>query len=258
MFTIKDHFLFKKGERVDFVATPNHGGRFTPEYLIFHFTAATTAQSSISWFKSKEAKASAHLLIDRSGNVTQFAPLNVICWHAGQSVWNGIDGLNAHSIGIEFVNGGRLQRQGARFICQVDQQIVTDYIEKENKLGLPGIWQKYTDEQIKAGLQVTQAIKAGYNIKELLGHEDVSPGRKTDPGPAFPWDIFGGAPGEVENKTTVDVNLRKGPGTNYEAIKVLSKGTAVEKVREENGWTFVKVARVAPILLGWIKSNYIS
>ncbi|MBC7850632.1 MAG: N-acetylmuramoyl-L-alanine amidase, partial [Chitinophagaceae bacterium] len=108
------------GKPVNFVATPNKGGLFAgtfPSYLVMHYTAATTANSAINWFANKNAKASAHLLIARDGTVTQFAPFNTITWHAGDSQWTGLIGLNRYSIGIELVNAGRLQKTGNNYVC---------------------------------------------------------------------------------------------------------------------------------------------
>src|SRR3954462_1180108 len=102
--TIKSHLLYNAdGEQVSFVPTPNRAGKYTPQYLVMHYTAATSPNGSISWFQNPTAKASAHLLIDRDGHITQFAPFNIITWHAGVSQWNGINGLNSCSIGIELV-----------------------------------------------------------------------------------------------------------------------------------------------------------
>src|SRR5687767_4497107 len=99
---ITDNFLINDQNRqVDFQATPNKGRVFTPQFLVMHYTAATEAKGSTSWFLSKKAEASAHLIIDRDGAITQFAPFNVITWHAGTSQWNGLIGLNKFSIGIE-------------------------------------------------------------------------------------------------------------------------------------------------------------
>ena len=117
------------GKPVHFVATPNKGGIFfffSPRYLIMHYTAATTGQSAINWFANKAAKASAHLLIGRDGTITQFAPFNTVTWHAGDSQWAGLAGLNKHSIGIELVNAGRLQKTSGNFVCAVDKRVVPD------------------------------------------------------------------------------------------------------------------------------------
>lgn len=117
---ILNHLLFDaQGKQVSFKATPNKGVRYIPQYLVIHYTAATTAESAISWFMMPIAQASAHLLIGRDGTITQFAPFNVVAWHAGTSIWNGIVGLNKHSIGIELVNAGRLAKAGDKFFVRL-------------------------------------------------------------------------------------------------------------------------------------------
>ncbi len=72
---ISNNFLFDNANKqIDFRPTPNKGGKYIPQYLVMHYTAATEAKGSISWLLSKEAKASAHLIIDRDGTITQLLP----------------------------------------------------------------------------------------------------------------------------------------------------------------------------------------
>ena len=124
---IVNHLLFdNNNQQVEFRPTPNKSGKYTPKFLIMHYTAATQAKGSISWFLFKDANASAHLLIDRDGTITQFAPFDTVCWHAGESQWNGIIGMNRHSIGIELVNGGRLKKSGHNWMCPVDKKSVSE------------------------------------------------------------------------------------------------------------------------------------
>lgn len=111
------------GKPVAFEQTPNKGGIYIPHYLVMHYTAVTRAAGSVSWFLNKNAKASAHLLIDRDGSIVQFTSFNEVTWHAGVSRWNG---LNQYSIGIELVNGGRLSKSGNNWMCPVDKRVVPD------------------------------------------------------------------------------------------------------------------------------------
>ena len=76
---IKNLLLYHDdGRPITYKATPNRGGKYTPQYLVIHYTAATTDASCISWFGNLVAQASAHLLIGRDGDITQFAPFNVV------------------------------------------------------------------------------------------------------------------------------------------------------------------------------------
>ena len=106
---IDNHRLIAdNGQPVRYVETPNHGGVMTPEYLVMHYTAGSSAESAVAWLCNPEAKASAHLVIGRDGSITQLAAFNRSAWHAGQSRWAGRNSLNAFSIGIELDNAGKL------------------------------------------------------------------------------------------------------------------------------------------------------
>ena len=97
------------GAQVPFVRSPNQGGALTPRYLIMHYTAGASAESSIRHLTKSGAGASAHLVIGRDGAVTQLVAFNKVAWHAGASRWQGLTGLNKRSIGIELDNAGPLE-----------------------------------------------------------------------------------------------------------------------------------------------------
>ena len=157
MIEIRNHILFIDGKQATYKASPNVGGVITPQYLIIHYTAAKTANSAISWMVSPTSQVSAHLHIARDGSVVQLVPFNIKAWHAGKSAWNGLDGLNSYSIGIELQN---------------------DSIED------------YTVKQLEITAEIGKALVAKYALKDVLGHSDIAPGRKVDPGPKFPMKIF--------------------------------------------------------------------
>lgn len=269
---IKNHLLFQDNDRqCAYVATPNRGGKYTPQYLTMHYTAATSASSTINWFKNPQARASAHLLIDRGGNVTQFAPFNVIAWHAGVSQWGGVVGLNAHSIGIELVNGGRLTKVGEGFICPVDQRSVaaSEVINARHKNeSQNAYWHQYTEPQLTAALDIAALLVQHYRLKDVLGHEDISPIRKSDPGPAFPMASFRSRAMGRQNErldlyhTTANVNVRSGAGTSFAQVMPFSlpKGTKVLELKREGNWSFVEVLDVVEDLNdleGWVSTKYL-
>lgn len=146
-----------KIEGVVFKPTPNKGGVITPKYIVMHYDAASNATSAINWMSDPKSKVSAHLHISREGVVTQLVDFNIKAWHAGISTWKGISGLNDHSIGIELQNSGS---------------------------------QEYTDVQIQKAIEVCEALVKNYPIKEIIGHSDIAPKRKVDPGKQFPWVRF--------------------------------------------------------------------
>lgn len=268
---ITKHLLFDNNNKpVDFKPTPNKGKTYTPQYLIMHYTAATEEKGSISWFLNKKAEASAHLLIDRDGSITQFAPFNVVCWHAGDSRWNGLVGLNKFSIGIELVNGGRLIKSGTNWICAVDKKAVPDndvIIARHKNENADSGWHVYSDLQLQVATEIATLLVKEYGLKDVLGHEDISPFRKSDPGPGFPMGSFRSkAMGRKETtphlfKTTTDVNIRTGAGTQFAAVtKPLPKNTEVEVLKREGTWSFVDVEGVVHGLNdveGWISSKFL-
>jgi N-acetylmuramoyl-L-alanine amidase len=268
---IKNHLLFASdGKQVSFRLTPNKGSRYTPQFLVVHYTAATTAQSAISWLINPVAQASAHLVIDRQGTVTQLAPFNIVTWHAGRSRWNGLEGLNKFSIGIELVNAGRLSKIGEKCICPVDKQPIKDddiIIATHKNETKESIWQEYTDKQIEVAQEISALLVSTYRLADILGHEDIAPIRKSDPGPAFPMKSFRaramGRHDETQDTyiTSAAVNIRAGAGTIFPTItQPLPLQTPVLVLRTEGNWSFVEVLDTVHGLMdleGWIFSKYL-
>jgi N-acetylmuramoyl-L-alanine amidase len=260
---IKNGFLFDdSGKQVPYKPTPNHGGTLAkPEYLIIHFTADTNPAATIGWFLNKAAQASAHLLIDREGNITQFAPFSVVCWHAGASAWNGISGLNSRSIGIELTNAGRVVKQGNTFRCSVDNGVVpADQVAllKHKNEKVATYWQTYTTKQLAAAARVAEILIKTYGLKDVLGHDDIAPGRKTDPGPAFDMPAFKVSAGNkpVEYKTTtVSLNVRSGPGTTFSILSTLPAGTRVAVEQSTGNWSKINVPSNG--LNGFVNNQYL-
>lgn len=269
---IKDHLLFDaNGNQVDYHPTPNKRGTYKPQYLIMHYTAVTTAQSTINWFLNRQASASAHLLIDRDGSVHQFAPFNEVCWHAGESHWAGLSGLNKYSIGIELVNGGRLTKVGESYICPVDKKTVPNQevmlaTHRNEQTEHP--WHEYTEQQLEVAQEIAAVMAHAYRLKDVLGHDDISPIRKSDPGPAFPMKSFRAKalgrenPTIDEYNTAVDLNIRSGPGTGFPVLtQPLPPNTKVLVMKREGNWSFVEVIDVVHGLMdleGWVFTKYLS
>ena len=129
-------------------------------FIIFHYTGMQSEIESIKRLKSTKAKVSCHYLINRSGNIIQMVKDNKSAWHAGKSKWKKFNNLNNNSIGIELVNKG-------------------------HKLG----YEKFTNMQIQSLIKLSLFLKKKYKIKRenFLGHSDIAPLRKKDPGEKFPW-----------------------------------------------------------------------
>lgn len=268
---IKQYLLYNDDDTpIPFVASPNVGGALQPEYLVIHFTAGRSIQSSIDWFCRPQAKASAHLVVGRDGSITQLVPFNKVAWHAGVSHWARRDGLNQFSFGIELDNAGKLHREGdtwrAWFGGEVPQQEVIEAVHK-NETQSAG-WQTYTENQIQNSLEVSNLLAREYDLKDVVGHEDIAPGRKVDPGPAFPMNSFRakvmGREGSESGvfRTTATLNIRSGPGTEFKAIpgSPLVPDTPVRVLEEQSPWCRVDVLRTnrrVSDMVGWVHSRFL-
>jgi N-acetylmuramoyl-L-alanine amidase len=264
------------GTPVSFRESPNHRGVLAPDYLLIHYTAGRSAEASISWLCNPRAKASAHLVIGRDGSVVQLVPFNVVAWHAGASAWRDGDerivGLNRRAIGIELDNPGRLVRRGERWRSLF---LGTEYADAEvieathkNESRAAG-WAVYPREQLDALLEVCAALVDAYPLRDVLGHDDVAPGRKSDPGPAFPLEslrarLFGRADdGEPARcVTTTDLNIRLGPGKQHPCVieRPLPLGARLEVLAIEGSWRRVDVLDVvdgARDVQGWVHGRYL-
>ncbi|MBK6904049.1 MAG: N-acetylmuramoyl-L-alanine amidase [Saprospirales bacterium] len=190
--TIENHIL----EGIQFKQTPNISGLkiVGPRFLILHYTASGNVPGTVDSLTRKGGNKSAHLVIGRDGEVVQLASFDQRAWHCGQSEWKGLESLNGYSIGIEFVNWGDLTedkdgvfRSWAGTIVPAHE--VVNAIHKNETI--PRDWQDFTPAQLAKGAEVARAILEAYpSIEEVLGHDDIAPGRKSDPGPAFPMQEF--------------------------------------------------------------------
>lgn len=159
------------------VASPNHDAR--PPYtridlLVIHnislppneyggdqierfFTNALDHTEHPYFEQLKGVRVSSHFLVRRDGSVIQFVPCTRRAWHAGVSSWSGRQRCNDFSIGIEL--------EGSDF-------------------------EPFTKRQYAALTRLTRQLKRKFPIRDIVGHSDIAPERKTDPGPFFDWDIF--------------------------------------------------------------------
>ena len=128
--------------------------------IIIHYTGMQSERESLKRLVSLKSKVSCHYLISRSGKIFRIVKDHHIAWHAGKSMWGKYKNLNKNSIGIELVNKG-------------------------HKYG----YQSFTKIQIKKLIYLCKSLKRKYRIKNklILGHSDIAPLRKIDPGEKFPW-----------------------------------------------------------------------
>jgi len=251
----------------DFQQSPNisEGTIMTPQLIVVHFTAGRSAESSISHLLKPGSGASAHLVIGLDGSVTQLARFNQRAWHAGRSSWRGRRDVNSFSIGIELDNPGRLEPVGDKYRAWFGTTYSADKVIKashkhEHKVSC---WHIYPEAQLEACMNVCEALAEHYAIADIVGHEDISPGRKTDPGPAFPMDnfrsrLFGrdtdSEPSVIEGRGSVNTNLlnfRDAPDGVLDGPP-LTEGTRVDILERQGDWLRVDVVR-----RGWVSAGYI-
>jgi len=179
---------------IPFHPSPNIGGTLhEPQIIVMHYTAGGTLASAVNWFASPASGVSAHLVIDRDGTIVQMVDFDRIAYHAGKSSWNGRQGCNNFSIGIELVNWGILQSVGDTLQTWTGSPIK---LEDAEYAALPGgrsaWWHKFTDTQINVAYDVCALLVREYGLVDIVGHCDVAPGRKVDPGALFPMQRFKG------------------------------------------------------------------
>lgn len=251
--------------------TPNKEGVIETKFIIIHFTAGGSAASSVSWFKNPKAGASAHLVIGRDGKIVQLIDFNRKAWHAGTSQWANWNGFNNFSVGIELENPGRLTKRGDKYFSWFEKEYpAQDVVERTHKHeDQASFWLSYTEKQIEATLEVCQELMKKYPILDILGHDDIAPFRKNDPGPMFPMESFRAKllgrqdeTGDIYKTTTDQVNIRKGAGTQFESITKLAKDTEVAFIKSSNAWFFVFVAekpkKGEEVIYGWIHNSLLT
>lgn len=273
---ISNHKLkCKNGDfSVSYEESPNCSGPFAnelPDTIVIHYTAGSSLSSSVNWLTNPQAKASAHLVIGKSGEIVQLVPFNIKAWHAGRSIWKGRQGLNHFSIGIELDNAGMLEKRADGFYTCFGKRIDNSQVVlaphkngKEEKA-----WEAFTEKQIDAVERICLILKEEYPITEIVGHDDIAPKRKTDPGPAFPLQnlrnnvLIGRADNHKDEASeerlsagivSADyLNIRSSPDGNSSLVsEPLPKGTKLAVIEEKAGWLRVKV-----ILEGWVSKKWV-
>jgi len=148
---------------MSFISAPSpnfDARRAPPDMVVIHYTGMSSGAAALERLGDPEAKVSAHYLIEEDGRVFVLVPEERRAWHAGVSFWKGERDVNAVSIGIELVNPGHDHGYRA-----------------------------FPDDQIEALIGLLDVIRGRWEIPNgrILGHSDVAPERKVDPGELFPW-----------------------------------------------------------------------
>ena len=148
--------------------SPNFDDRPAPgriKYLILHYTGMATGQAALERLCDPASAVSAHYMIEEDGRIFSLVAEDKRAWHAGVSSWGGERNINGLSLGIELVNPGH------------------------DAPGYRGDYRNFPDEQITSLIELCRDILARYDIRprHILGHSDVAPERKCDPGERFDW-----------------------------------------------------------------------
>ena len=146
--------------------TLNYSPNFDPKkrkfkqikFIIFHYTGMKNEKDAIQRLTNIKSKVSSHYFIKNNGEVITLVPELYVSWHAGISSWQNYKSINKHSIGIEISNPGH-----------------------DNN------YKKFSKKQIHSILKLSKYLIKKYKIKFVLGHSDIAPYRKKDPGEKFPW-----------------------------------------------------------------------
>lgn len=280
---IVDHILVSEGGEsfaIDAQKARDYGVRspkkdsgtlHNPDTVVVHYTASLKASGSIRTLYESSTKASAHIVIDENGNIVQLMPFDKKAWHAGESQMGTRKWLNHYSIGIEIVNAGFLQ-EGA------DGELRTWFntkVSKDRCIKLPhkydGVeryWQTYSEAQILAVTELCEVLAREYPVKHIVGHDDISPGRKQDPGPAFPLgkvsnsvlgardidhEIADDRTGDTAAVSANSLNIRESASaTAPKVAKPLAKGQKVKIIEERNGWY-----KVETTITGWVSKDFV-
>tara|TARA_B110000008_G_scaffold191676_1_gene190410 strand:- start:149 stop:892 length:744 start_codon:yes stop_codon:yes gene_type:complete len=133
------------------------------KFIIFHYTGMKKESEVITRLTDIKSKVSSHYLIKNNGEIITLVPDLFIAWHAGFSSWKNFKSLNKNSIGIEICNPGHNFK-----------------------------YKKFSKKQIQSILKLSKFLIKKFKIKKknILGHSDIAPSRKKDPGEKFPWEYF--------------------------------------------------------------------
>ena len=145
-------------------SSPNFGTRAgdrRPDMIVLHYTGMPDHDQALAWLCNPDSQVSSHYFVHEDGRVLQLVPESARAWHAGKSSWAGQSDVNSMSIGIEIANAGH-----------------------------PGGLPSFPEAQVDAVVELCRDCGSRWSIppERVLGHSDVAPVRKVDPGENFPWE----------------------------------------------------------------------
>ncbi len=255
---------------VSHIACPKNKSKFKtglPNTIIIHYTAGRSADSSAKYLSKRTVKASAHVVVARDRRVIQLVPFNTIAWHAGTSQWANMIGLNNNSIGIEIDNAGILEKHGDKFLSWFKREYPKEQVIQavHRNESFRRYWHQFTDIQIELVEELCLLLMDKYPVKYILGHEEISPGRKHDPGPAFPLDKLrnrllynnrDNGTGDIFGIVSAQLlNIRSEASINASlAAPPIAKSTRLQILEKKDNWYLVNHRNTN----GYVSANYVT
>jgi len=169
--------------------------------IIIHYTGMQSERESLDRLTDPKSKVSSHYAINQKGKIFRLVNDNQIAWHAGKSCWGKYKNLNKNSIGIELVNKG-------------------------HQFG----YTNFKKRQLSSLIKICKSLIKKYKIKKrnIVGHSDIAPLRKIDPGEKFPWKQL------ANNKIGIWHNCKSSLLRQYRNIKILEKKDKIKFIKNLN------------------------
>ena len=182
--------------------SPNFDARRAPpDMVVLHYTGMKSADEAVARLRDPEARVSAHYVVDEDGSILRLVAEERRAWHAGKGVWQGETDCNAASIGVEIVNPG-------------------------HEWG----YRDFPEAQAAAVIALLDDVRSRWAIPDarIIGHSDLAPDRKQDPGERFPWKRLAAAHHglwfEPAMKRVAALGVPLSPGDEGIGVTVLSAG----------------------------------
>ena len=185
--------------------SPNFSGKKrlnnSIKIIVIHYTGMQSERESLDRLTDPKSKVSSHYAINQKGKIFRLVNDNQIAWHAGKSCWGKYKNLNKNSIGIELVNKG-------------------------HQFG----YTNFKKRQLSSLIKICKSLIKKYKIKKrnIVGHSDIAPLRKIDPGEKFPWKQL------ANNKIGIWHNCKSSLLRQYRNIKILEKKDKIKFIKNLN------------------------
>ena len=243
----------------------NSSGTFArgrPVGILLHYTAGGAAVDRLAG--KGDSNVSVHFTVDRDGDAYQCGDLDQRLWHAGVSHIGGMTGMNDWYVGIEQANFGYWREERGIPSLSKAKEDGWLYAAHKNDPSRMMWWEPYPEPLLKTTEAICRWLLSNIpSIKNIHGHDEVSPGRKSDPGPAFPMNRFrnllmpdsASKPPRYKVFVSDFLNVRASASASADLRDwgKLQNGDVVEYLREEGSWFMIRKDGKE----GWVNSLYL-